>query len=207
MPGFLFSLSFHEAAHGYVANKFGDPTAKMMGRVTLNPVPHTDILGTLILPISGLLFGGFLFGWGKPVPVNYRNLKNVKRDALWISAAGPLSNLILVFCFAGVINAFRAAVPTLAEHFTPFVLQKIYGALIQVFALNVALCIFNLIPIQPLDGSKILFGILPTHLGVKVDQFTTRYGMIILIALMLFGVLPYLIMPFLSFFSKLLLGM
>ena len=205
MPGFLFSLSVHEAAHGYVANLRGDPTAKMLGRVTLDPRPHTDVVGTLFLPIFGLLFGGFLFGWGKPVPVSYRNLKNPKRDGLWIAAAGPASNFVLVFFFAGLIQLFRSQIGILSDHFSPYVLQMIYHALMQIFALNVAMGVFNLIPIQPLDGSKILFGILPNELAFKIDNFTTRYGMMILLGLMFLGVLPLLISPVIDFFSLLLL--
>src|SRR3989344_1161029 len=113
MPGFLFSLSCHEAAHAYVASKFGDPTAKNLGRVSLSPVPHIDVLGTLILPIFGLLFGGFLFGWGKPVPVDYRNLKNVRRDGMWIAIAGPATNFILAILFALVIHAYVYFLPSM----------------------------------------------------------------------------------------------
>lgn len=197
MPGFLFSLSFHEAAHGYVANLKGDPTAKLAGRVTLNPVPHMDILGTLILPILGLLYGGFLFGWGKPVPVNYRNLKHLKHDAMWIALAGPASNIFLAVIFAFVFLQFDKFVPTLAEHMNPYSVKLIEEALLQILMLNLALCFFNLIPIEPLDGSKILFGLLPNPYGAQVDRFTSRYGTMILLILIFTGAIGFVLKPIL----------
>lgn len=207
MPGFLFSLSCHEAAHAYVANRFGDPTAKNMGRVSLSPVPHTDILGTLILPIFGLLFGGFLFGWGKPVPVDYRNLKNVKRDGLWISAAGPASNMILAVVFAMAIHLYVFLIPRLLGGFvSQSALLLILEALKNILILNLALCFFNLIPIQPLDGGKILFGILPDQWAYSVDRFTTRWGMVILLVLIFTGLLRYVLWPPIVLVGNLLLG-
>ncbi|MCP5465031.1 MAG: site-2 protease family protein [Deltaproteobacteria bacterium] len=148
MPGFLFSLSVHEAAHGFVAWRFGDSTAKDLGRVTVNPVPHIDVLGTLILPILGL-FTGFLFGWGKPVPVDYRNLKNVKRDGLYIAAAGPVSNMILAFGFAGLVHLALINETVLLSVVSSFVYGLIVTGLVQFVFLNLALCFFNLIPVQP----------------------------------------------------------
>lgn len=205
MPGFLFSLSFHEAAHGYVAYKFGDPTAKNLGRVTVNPIPHTDILGTIILPIFGLMVG-FLFGWGKPVPVDYRNLKNFKTDGLWIAAAGPASNLILAFAFAGCIYLFNALAPQFVDRpFSIFQLQIIGSALKQYLYLNLALCFFNLIPVQPLDGGKILYGILPKGIDNKVDEFASRFGMVILLVLIFTGGLRWILWPPIEWFGRLLL--
>jgi Zn-dependent protease len=179
MPGFLFSLSFHEAAHGFVANLKGDATAKQAGRVTLNPVPHIDILGTLILPIMGLWYGGLLFGWGKPVPVNYRNLKNVKKDAFWISLAGPISNLFLAFVFAIVVRLYVNSEDHLAGLLPPESIHILGQTLVSIVMLNLALCFFNLIPIEPLDGAKILFGLLPNPIGAQIENFTARYGFII----------------------------
>jgi Zn-dependent protease len=206
MPGFLFSLSFHEAAHGYVAHLRGDDTAMRAGRVTLNPIPHTDIIGTLVLPIFGLLFGGFLFGWGKPVPVDYRNLKNLKKDAMWVALAGPTSNFILAFAFAGVIHLYIHFLPDLLHYVRQYPLLMILEALKNILILNLALCFFNLIPIEPLDGGKILFGILPTRIGYKVEQFTARYGMIILLILIFTGALRFILWPPIALFANLLLG-
>ncbi len=205
MPGFLFSLAFHEAAHGYMANKFGDPTAKLAGRVTLNPVPHMDILGTLILPIIGI-FTGFFFGWGIPVPVDYRNLKNPRRDGMWISLAGPVSNLILAVIISLIIRVYDNYVDLLVGGlFTPFKAQMIADTLLQYLFLNLGLCLFNLIPIEPLDGGKILFGILPRHIGIRVDQFFSRYGMIILLILYFTRLLSVILLPPIQFLASILL--
>lgn len=207
MPGFLFSLSFHEAAHGYVANLKGDSTAKLAGRVTLNPLPHMDFIGTLLLPIFGMLFGGFLFGWGIPVPVNYRNLKNLKKDAMWIAAAGPISNLVLAFGFSLLIRGYFVVAPALALSTGKiYAIEMIGKALQDVFVLNLALCFFNLIPIEPLDGGKILFGILPPKMGWVVERFTARYGYFILLVLIFTGTLRYILWPPIALVAKLMLS-
>lgn len=206
MPGFLFSLSFHEAAHGYVANLKGDSTAKLAGRVTLNPLPHMDFIGTLLLPIFGMLFGGFLFGWGIPVPVNYRNLKNLKKDAMWIALAGPVSNFVLAFIFSLVIRAYVYAFPYLAGNGHEYALGMIGEALKNIFVLNLALCFFNLIPVEPLDGGKILFGILPNEAAFKMERFTSRYGVIILLVLIFTGLLRYILWPPIALVARLMLG-
>lgn len=206
MPGFLFSLSCHEAAHAYAAYKLGDPTAKNLGRVSLSPIPHIDVLGTLILPILGI-FSGFLFGWGKPVPVDYRNLKNYKHDGLWISLAGPASNFILAFVFAGLVHLYIVSIDFFAGKVISMQVATLFGrALVNYMYLNLALCFFNLIPVQPLDGSKILFGILPLKTAQTIDHFSTRYGMLILLILILSGALPYIVWPPIAFMGRLLLG-
>jgi len=206
MPGFLLSLSCHEAAHAYVAYRFGDPTAKNLGRASLNPIPHIDILGTLIFPIVGM-FIGFLFGWGKPVPVDYRNLKNVKRDAMWIAAAGPISNMIFAFILAVIFRAFIYIVGDMSVSETMMTaLSFVAIALRQYLYLNLALCIFNLIPIYPLDGGKILYGILPINIADKVDCFTMKYGMIILLVLIFTKAIHWILWPPIEFLGKLLLG-
>lgn len=194
MPGFLLSLSCHEAAHGYVAYKLGDDTAKRLGRVSLSPIPHIDVIGTLILPILGM-FSGFLFGWGKPVPVDYRNLKNVKRDGMLIAAAGPAANLVLAVIIAFVFRLIIAHEEGLAAYLLPRHLELLAYTLSSYLILNLALCFFNLIPIQPLDGGKILYGILPLPLAQRIDSFTTRYGMVILLVLIFTGVFRYLLWP------------
>lgn len=180
-PGFLFSLSFHEAAHGWVANRLGDPTAKMRGRLTLNPRPHMDLIGTVLLPFLGFFWGGFIIGWGVPVPVDYRNLKDWKRDGLYIAGAGPVSNLILAVLIAGLIHFFAYAYPdwmTPDGNHTAF---TILGAVVQMFYLNLALAFFNLIPIHPLDGGKILYGLLPQPYADRFDSFVTRFGVVLLL--------------------------
>lgn len=205
-PGFLFSLSFHEAAHAWVASKLGDPTAKMLGRVSLNPVVHMDPIGTLVLPILGILSGGLIIGWGKPVPVDYRHFKNWKRDGLLVAGAGPLSNLILGVVFAIIIRVLLNVHP---EWNSPEMGQKgflLMTGLIQVFYLNLALAFFNLIPIHPLDGGKILYGILPQPLADRVDYFLLRYGFMVLLALFVTGIYRVLVGVPVSFVAHLLLS-
>lgn len=206
MPGFLLSLSVHESAHGYVAYKFGDDTAKKLGRITLNPFPHMTLIGTVILPIIGL-FNGFLFGWGKPVPVDYRKLKNSKRDAMFVAAAGPASNFILAFFFAGLIHFY---VPNMI-HLVPEYLsidqaKLLMGLLVQFLILNLALCFFNLIPIEPLDGGKIIYGLLPLKLANKFEKFTARFGFLLIIVLIFSGGLYYVLWPPIQIMTALLIG-
>ena len=206
MPGFLFSLSFHEASHAFIASQLGDQTAKSRGRVSLSPIPHIDVLGTLVLPILGLYFGGFVFGWGKPVPVDYRNLKNVRRDAMLISAAGPASNMILAIVFSVVLRLYHSYLPSLHGGIIPdYNLEIIQGVLVQYMFLNLSLCFFNLIPIEPLDGGKILFGILPRNAAIRVEMFTARFGSFILLALFFTGLLSVILSPIIRFVAGILL--
>ena len=200
-PPILLALTFHEYAHAYVANKYGDDTAKQSGRLTLNPLAHLDPLGTIMIFIVH-------FGWAKPVPVNPYRLKNPKKDMLWISAAGPLANMVLAF-MSGILLRFIFAIVGAPDQ------HSIIGLLIfMVFMslqINLALAIFNVLPIAPLDGSKILFGLLPAKHEGTID-FLNRYGPFILIGLIIFGratgvpVLGGLIWPFVGFFSKIFAG-
>ncbi|HUS52261.1 MAG TPA: site-2 protease family protein [Candidatus Bathyarchaeia archaeon] len=172
---FLFSLSIHEAAHAYAADRLGDPTARLSGRVTLNPLAHLDPVGTL-LPLF-LLFTGspIIFGWGKPVPFDPFNLKNPRRDAALISFAGPASNLVLA--------TFLAILIRLGPFFlgTNVFLMELF--LVPVIALNIMWALFNLIPIHPLDGGKVLIGLLPQDLAIKWDEVLNQYGLILLLLL------------------------
>ncbi|MBI4365798.1 MAG: site-2 protease family protein [Deltaproteobacteria bacterium] len=188
----LFSLSVHEAAHAWVSNRKGDPTARLLGRITLNPVPHMDLLGTVILPIAALLTGAPLFGWGKPVPVDARYLANPRRDFLWIAAAGPISNLCLAALLAGIGRFFLPLfvfVPALAGS-----AAVVYDILRLSVILNCALAIFNLIPVFPLDGSSILRGMLPPRLVSGYDRFA-QYGMFLLLFLFISGALRFVVIP------------
>ncbi len=160
-PGFLFSLSWHEAAHGFIASKYGDNTAKSRGRVTLNPLPHMDPIGTVLLPVLGFFTGGILIGWGVPVPVDYRNLKNPKQDGIFIALAGPVSNLILAFLMAVGIHLLVNFNPDWVNPEANYNGFTLLGGIIRIFYLNLALAFFNLIPVQPLDGGRILYGLLP----------------------------------------------
>ena len=209
MPGLLFSLSIHEAAHAYAADRLGDPTAKNLGRMTLNPIAHMDPIGTLLFPILGILgvFGRFFFGWGKPVPVNYRNLMHPKRDAMLVSIAGPLSNLITAIFFAAIIRVlFHYSDALLTSGWPVHVLKTLIQTLVMYMFLNLALCFFNLIPIHPLDGGKIIFGLLPNRVAYKFDLFMARFGFFILLALIFTNAVRYILWPPIAFLGGVLLG-
>jgi len=179
----MIAMTVHEFAHGLVAYKLGDSTAKLNGRLTLNPLAHIDLFWTIILPL--LLFlstaGRFVFGAAKPVPVNYWSLKNPKRDMIWIGLAGPLANFILAFIIAGILKI------------TPFH-GLITPLLFQLLVINVVLAVFNLIPVPPLDGSKILMGLLPLQLSRQYSEFE-RYGFIILVVFIWLGLFDRLLWP------------
>jgi Zn-dependent protease len=185
----IFAITLHEAAHGYVARHFGDSTAYMLGRVTLNPMKHIDPIGTVIIPIATMLAGGFLFGWAKPVPVNYNNLRSPKRDGLWVAAAGPFANLVQVLIWAIVAKILLATVaPT--GLVGPFWLS-VAEAGIQ---LNIMFALLNLLPILPLDGGRMLASLLPDKLSYAYSRLEP-YGFFILIALVLTGALSWLLGP------------
>jgi Zn-dependent protease len=200
-PPILLALTFHEYAHAYIANRFGDDTAKLRGRLSLNPLRHLDPLGTIMIFLVH-------FGWAKPVPVNPYRLKNPKKDMLWISAAGPLSNMALALASGILLRILIAAVETPDQ--TSFLGLLIYMVFMSL-QINLALAIFNILPIAPLDGSKILSGLLPDGFG-KMFYFMERYGPFILLGLILFGrltgvsVLGGIIWPFVKFFSNLFAG-
>jgi Zn-dependent protease len=196
----LFSLSIHESAHAWMADRLGDSTARMLGRITLNPIPHIDVLGTIILPLILAFAGGPIFGWAKPVPVVNRNFKNLRRDEALVGAAGPLSNMLLCI-LATMAMAIMMAVMGPAVFFTQ--LQGGYSApwwLYQLAFLNLILAVFNLIPIPPLDGSWILSAILP----YKVHRFyeeIRRWGPILLLVLFFTPALDIILTPLLKVFS------
>jgi len=200
-PAILLALTFHEFAHAYVANRFGDDTAKQNGRLTLNPLRHLDPLGTIMIFLVH-------FGWAKPVPVNPNNLKNPKKDMLWISAAGPLANMILAL-ISGIL--LRIIFASIAAYDRYSILGFIIFMVMMSLQINLALAIFNILPIAPLDGSKILAGLLPARYSGII--FTAeRYGPFVLLGLIILGrvtgvsILGGLIWPFVSFFSKLFAG-
>ncbi len=200
-PPILLALTFHEYAHAYVANRLGDDTAKKGGRLSLNPLRHLDPLGTIMIFLVH-------FGWAKPVPVNPYRLKNPKKDMLWISAAGPLSNMALALA-SGILFRLLVAVGETPDR------TSITGLLIYVvfmsLQINLALAIFNVLPIAPLDGSKILSGLLPARFG-KMFYLMERYGPFVLLGLILFGsatgvsILGSIIWPFVKFFSNIFAG-
>ncbi|MCL0032618.1 site-2 protease family protein [Peptococcaceae bacterium] len=178
IPAVVIALTFHEYAHAVVAYKLGDPTAKHSGRLTLNPIPHVDPIGMLMLFFVG-------FGWAKPVPVNPYNFNKPKRDMVLVSLAGPLSNVILAIAFALLFGVFYA----FGSQFLIDVVEKIIW-------INVVLAVFNMLPIPPLDGSKILAGILPGDSAWL--NYLEQYGFIILIILLLTGILRPILMFFIE---------
>ena len=197
MLPFLLSLTIHETAHAWVANKLGDPTARLMGRISLNPVAHLDPVGTIVFPIIGAL-SGFMFGWAKPVPVNPINLKNYREDIFWISLAGPLSNFILAFIF----TFFFVLLARFRNIFPPSFLVPMSQILDFGIIINLALCFFNLIPLGPLDGAKILNRFLPVNIAATLERLSA-HGMIILMILMFGGILGGIIRPPMLYFANL----
>jgi Zn-dependent protease len=185
----IFAITLHEAAHGYVARHFGDSTAYMLGRVSLNPVRHIDPIGTIVLPIVTLLLSGFMFGWAKPVPVNFSNLRHPKRDSLWVAAAGPGSNIAQALIWAAVARVLSEVIsPTgLAGGFWLAVAEA--GVIV-----NVAFAILNLVPLLPLDGGRIVASLLPNRLSYAYSRLEP-YGMIILILLIVTPVLSRVLNP------------
>lgn len=198
---FLFSLSFHEAAHAWTAERFGDSTGRLMGRVTLNPVPHIDVFGTILFPLIGIVSGGLMFGWAKPVPVDTSQMSDRKLGDICTSAAGPISNLLLAFIFfmgLKVLISNTGLAAMLGNLIDPV------GELLQRgLQLNIVLMIFNLLPIPPLDGSHVLQNLLPDGLAEAYEHIRP-YGFFLLIALLMTGVLGKIISPVLGFVYVLL---
>jgi len=197
LAALLIAISIHEASHAWTANHLGDPTARFAGRITLNPLAHLDPIGTLMLLFTG-------YGWGKPVPFDPYNLRDPRRDSALISLSGPASNLILAIIFSLLWR--------LISHFFP--LSYTISALIffPFIQLNVALGIFNLIPLHPLDGGKILIGLLPQEKAYNTEEFLNRYSLIIFILLLLplfqgHSLLDLIISPLISGFQMLLIPM
>ncbi|MGP1715900.1 MAG: site-2 protease family protein [Methylophilus sp.] len=192
----LFAITVHEAAHGYAAKYFGDLTAERMGRITLNPFKHIDPFGTILLPALSVLLGGVLFGWAKPVPVNFANLRRPKKDMLWVALAGPASNFVMAIVW-GLILARIEFFPPSAQDF----LAQMSVAGIQI---NLVLMVLNLLPLPPLDGGRIAVSLLPMKAAIAFSRIE-RYGMLILIALLFTGILSMILSPALRFFQQLLM--
>lgn len=196
----LFAITVHEVAHGWVANKLGDPTAKMLGRLTLNPIKHIDLLGTIIVPILLLMIGGFIFGWAKPVPITWQNLKNPRRDTALVAIAGPLANLLMALIWALLVKLGLY----LTEGNTFGLILILMG--IAGISINVILMVLNLLPIPPLDGSRVVASFLPGRLAYRYNLLEP-FGFLILLALIFTGVLSYILYPitytFISWISSL----
>jgi Zn-dependent protease len=223
-PGFIFislvvlafSLSFHEMAHAWTAYRLGDPTAYHEGRVSMNPAVHVDPIGTILFPLIGLLGAAFgtyipLIGWAKPVPFVVRNLSRPRRDVILIAIAGPASNILLAilttiairFAFGfGLMGTSMPGAPP-----SPGVEEPLRIFLSAALLTNIALAVFNMLPIPPLDGGKVLSNLLPLRSGLAFDEFTGQYGFLVLYALMLTGILSRIVGPPIQFFAILLLSL
>lgn len=197
----LFAITAHEAAHGWVASKLGDKTALRMGRVTLNPIPHIDLIGTIIVPIICLMLSPFIFGWAKPVPIDYRNLRSPRRDMAFVAIAGPFSNLVMALVWGAIMKlGFYLMSHGILDN-RLLLLMGEAGVII-----NLVLGILNLIPIPPLDGSRVMSSLLPYKIGVLYNKIEPL-GFLLLILLILSGFLGYLLMPIFSFSFNLILAL
>lgn len=192
----LFAITLHEAAHGWVANKLGDPTARMLGRITLNPIKHIDPIGTILVPLILLALGGFIFGWAKPVPVDARNFKKPVQHMAYVAAAGPASNLIMAFFWLFII---AIAVYGLGDTWIakPLAMMGQAGIII-----NLVLMALNLLPIPPLDGGRVVAGLLPPATAMKYMRIEP-YGLMILLVLLFTGILGKILGPVVQTFQTL----
>ena len=196
----LFSLTVHESAHAWTAARLGDPTARRLGRITLNPAAHIDPFGTLLLPLLAFTTGAPVIGWAKPVPVIPANLTRPRRDFLCVAAAGPASNMVLAVIAAGAMRALPVSPLTVGAGLE-LPLWEITAIL---FKLNLLLAIFNMVPVPPLDGGNVLAGLLPAGIASGYDRLIRPWGFLCLYALLLTGALGALIMPPYLFLSWLL---
>ncbi|HEX6794525.1 MAG TPA: site-2 protease family protein [Casimicrobiaceae bacterium] len=195
----VFAITLHEAAHGYVARMFGDRTAELQGRITLNPLAHIDPVGTILVPgvlILAAKFGGpaFVFGWAKPVPVNFGNLRNPKRDMLWVAAAGPGANLAMALFWALALKLIATAVP-----------DSVHGLLMAKvgISVNLVLMALNLLPVPPLDGGRIAISLLPLR-AARAWSRIEPFGLFVIIGLLASGLLNDVMAPILRFAEWLL---
>ena len=190
---FFFAVIIHEYAHGWVAWKLGDSTARFMGRLTLNPLAHIDPIGTIFLPLLLLItHSPVLFGWAKPVPVDFFNLNNPKKDMVWVGLAGPAANILFAIALSLLLK-----IPLFTANYL------ILSVLTSAVMANLVLAVFNLLPIPPLDGSRVMMGLLPYHLGVEYSRIEP-YGFIIIFALLWIGAINTVIWPVVIFLAKLL---
>ena len=196
----VFAITLHEAAHGYVARHFGDPTAALMGRISFNPLRHIDPVGTVLVPMVFLFIslfahaGPMMFGWAKPVPVNFANLRNPKRDMMWVALAGPASNLLMALGWALLLRLQYSAGSQ-----EPF-FMKMAEAGINV---NIVFMLLNLIPIPPLDGGRVAVSLLPAAIAWRYAR-VERFGFVILVILLYTGLLSAILLPFVGFFVRLI---
>jgi len=185
----IFAVTVHEAAHGWVADRLGDPTARKLGRITFNPIPHIDPVGTILVPLLMLTFTGFLIGWAKPVPVSVARLHSPKRDMAIVAAAGPGANLLMALVWSLVLLLAHSLIHTSQVVAVPLLLMAVAGVFV-----NLVLMTINLLPVPPLDGGRILTGLLPMQIA-RVFARIEPFGMVILIALLISGMLGRVLAP------------
>jgi Zn-dependent protease len=200
----LFAIILHEVSHGWVAEKLGDPTARILGRITLNPISHIDPIGTIIVPGILLLTGShFLFGWAKPVPVNFANLRGGRRDMALVALCGPLSNFLLAvlssIVFHLTFGGVTGPVGISDRIITPIHIMANYSVLF-----NLVLMVINLLPILPLDGGRIVAGLAPMHIAISMERME-RYGMLIVLLLIASGIWSYVVSPVIYIFWRILM--
>ena len=196
----LFAITLHEVAHGWVARYLGDNTAASQGRLSLNPLKHVDPVGTVLVPGILLLLGGFLFGWAKPVPVDYRNLKNPKQDMALVAIAGPAVNLVMAFLWAGLLKI------AIAQNVDGGLWLGIAQMSVAGVSINLVLMVLNLLPMPPLDGGRVAVGLLPLRPAIALSKLEP-YGFVILIVLMATGLLSLILGPLVGASRTALLGL
>ena len=197
----LFAITVHEVAHGWVAKKLGDPTAMMLGRLTLNPLKHIDPIGTVAVPLALVLMGGFIFGWAKPVPVTWSNLKSPKRDMALVALAGPASNLVMAFGWALIMKVGFLLGNEVSWLAWPLIYMGGAG-----IAINGILMLLNLLPVPPLDGGRVMAGLLPGPWAWKLSRLEP-YGLMIIVGLMVTGLLGKILGPPLHYFESFLFSL
>jgi Zn-dependent protease len=191
----LASLTVHEAAHAWSADRLGDPTARTLGRMSLNPIVHIDPIGTVVLPLLAIVTTGHIFGWAKPVPVNVSRLRDPKRDFMLVAAAGPASNIVLAVAGAALFRSLDGY-----SHMQ----EPFFRVLSFAISINVLLAVFNMLPVPPLDGGNVLAGVLPDRYAAVIHALR-QYGFLILLALIMSGVLWQVVGPVIDFIESLLL--
>jgi Zn-dependent protease len=197
VPG-LMAITFHEVSHGYVAWRFGDPTARILGRLSLNPIKHIDLIGTIMLFIAGI-------GWAKPVPVEFANLRNPKRDMVWVAAAGPVTNLLLAIISALLFHGLSMLMKSASQEIVSTVMVPVFLMLYFSVSINLMLALFNMIPLPPLDGGRVLVGLLPDSLANSLAK-VEPYGMFIVILLVVTRAIGPILFPAHNFLMQILIG-